>query len=344
MEEHKYYEQVNVRCQKRIKEKLKELPPYCKDYFISLESQMEPRTRMAYLYDLCSYFEFIRTEVLQSNMALREISLSIVENIRPSKIEEYLSYLRLYEKNGKTYTNSDRGLKRKLASLRTFYAYYYNSERISNNPAIRVKMPKIHQKPIVRLIDDEIRILLNEVESGSNLSARQKAFHEKTKVRDMAVMTLLLGTGIRVSELVGIDIRDMDLYRELGCKVHRKGGDEAVVYFSKEVATALIAYYEERKQIVAQEGSTEAFFLSIRNERLSIRAVETLVKKYSDLVVRLGKNITPHKLRSTYGTALYRKSSNILLVSDALGNSISVASRYYVDSGEENRKLAPSYI
>ena len=156
MKEYKYYEQVNVRCQKCVKEKLKELPPYCKDYFISLESQMEPRTRMAYLYDLCSYFEFIRTEILQSNMALRDISLATVENIRPSNIEEYLSYLRLYEKNGKTYTNSDRGLKRKLASLRTFYAYYYNSERISNNPAIRVKMPKIHQKAIVRLTDDEI--------------------------------------------------------------------------------------------------------------------------------------------------------------------------------------------
>jgi len=231
-----------------------------------------------------------------------------------------------------------------LASLRTFYAYYYNSERISNNPAIRVKMPKIHQKAIIRLTDDEIRLLLNEVESGSNLSTRQKAFHEKTKKRDLAVMTLLLGTGIRVSELVGIDIRDMDLYRELGCKVHRKGGDEAVVYFSREVAVALIEYYEERKNVIAREGSTDAFFLSIKNDRLSIRAVESLVKKYSDLVVRLGKNITPHKLRSTYGTALYRKSSNILLVSDALGNSISVASKYYIDSADENRKLAPSYI
>ena len=165
---------------------------------------------------------------------------------------------------------------------------------------------------------DEVAILLDEVESGENLTKNQQRYHDKTKTRDLALITLLLGTGIRVSECVGLNISDVDL-KNNGIKIHRKGGNEAVVYFGEEVRDALLAYLEERKKVIAVEGHTDALFLSMQNKRISVRSVQILVKKYSQLVTNL-KNITPHKLRSTYGTNLYNESGDIYLVADVLGH------------------------
>ena len=85
---------------------------------------------------------------------------------------------------------------RKIASLKSFYNYFYRHERIKNNPAALVQLPKLHEKEIIRLEVDEVASLLDQVEAGAQLTEKQKAFHAKTKIRDLALMTLLLGTGI----------------------------------------------------------------------------------------------------------------------------------------------------
>ena len=175
-------------------------------------------------------------------------------------------------------------------------------------------MPKLHQKEIIRLDPDEVAILLDAVENGENLTENEKRFHNKTKVRDLALLTLLLGTGIRVSECVGLNIKDVD-FKNDGIKIRRKGGAETVIYFGDEVRNALLDYLEEREHIIPASGSEEALFLSLQNKRIAVRSVEKLVKKYASKVTSL-KKITPHKLRSTYGTALYRETGDIYLVAD----------------------------
>ena len=144
-------------------------------------------------------------------------------------------------------------------------------------------MPKIHDKNIIRLDIDEVARLLDEVESGESLTPRQQKYHDRTKTRDLALMTLLLGTGIRVSECVGLELEDVDM-RNNGIKIHRKGGAEVVVYFGEEVREALLAYMVERQKITAEDGSINALFLSLQNRRISVRSVENLVKKYAKLV------------------------------------------------------------
>lgn len=105
-------------------------------------------------------------------------------------------------------------------------------------------MPKIHEKAIVRLDTDEVAILLDYVENcGATLTGQKKVYYEKTKERDLAILTLLLGTGIRVSECVGLDLDDID-FKNNGVKVTRKGGNEMVVYFGREVEKALLNYLE----------------------------------------------------------------------------------------------------
>ena len=241
------------------------------------------------------------------------------------------------------HTNNERGISRKLACLRSFYNFFFRTERIYTNPAELVKMPKLHEKAIVRLDVDEVASLLDEVESGENLTKRQKAYHAQTKKRDLAMLTLMLGTGIRVSECVGLDITDVD-FKNNGIKVHRKGGYEAIVYFGEEVEYALSDYMQERTRIVPAEGHANALFLSMQKKRMNVRSVENLVKKYSRLVTSL-KNITPHKLRSTYGTALYQESGDIYLVADVLGHKdVNTTRKHYAAQADERRRQAAKIV
>lgn len=344
MKERAYHESVNINNEKKLRELLKVLPGFCREFFIGIEPSTSSRTRIAYAYDLGIFFEFLHEEnSCCSKMEIKDFPLSILEQITPFDIEEYLQYLKYYERDGVEHTNDERGLMRKLASLRSFYNYYFQKELIEKNPAQLVKMPKLHEKNIIRLDIDEIALLLDEVESGEKLTARQKMYHEKTKNRDLAILTLLLGTGIRVSECVGLNIKDIDI-KNNGIKIHRKGGAEVVVYFGDEVADALDNYLDERVKITPLEGSTEALFLSMQNKRIGVRTVENLVKKYSRLVTTV-KNITPHKLRSTYGTNLYQETGDIYLVADVLGHKdVNTTKKHYAAQADERRRMAAKSV
>lgn len=344
MKEKAYYENVNVSNEVKLRNVLETLPPFCKQFFIGIEPTTASRTRLAYAYDLGCFFEYLHdVNPICSKMEIRDMPLSILEQLTPMDIEEYLSYLKYYVKDGVEHTNDELGIKRKLSALRSFYRYFFKNNLIHDDPAIKVAMPKIHEKNITRLDVDEVARLLDEVESGENLTSRQQMYHEKTKIRDLAMLTLLLGTGIRVSECVGLDMEDVD-FRNNGIKIHRKGGAEVVVYFGEEVREALLNYMAERQKVTAQDGSINALFLSLQNRRISVRSVENLVKKYSKLVTSL-KNITPHKLRSTYGTSLYRETGDIYLVADVLGHKdVNTTRKHYAAIDDDRRRTAAKYV
>ena len=241
------------------------------------------------------------------------------------------------------YTNDERGKRRKLASLRSFYNYFFRDEQIKSNPASLVPMPKLHDKEIVRLDPNEVAILLDQVEDGTKMTKSQMKFHDKTKVRDLALLTLLLGTGIRVSECVGLDISDVD-FDNLAIKVRRKGGYEDVVYFGEEVEEALLSYLDQRKHMIPMSGHEDALFLSLQNRRMAVRSVENLVKKYASLVTTT-KKITPHKLRSTYGTTLYQETGDIYLVADVLGHKdVNTTRKHYAAMKDDHKRKAAKTV
>lgn len=340
-----YHEQVIIKNELKLRELQKQLPRFCGEFFRGIESTTSSRTRIAYGYDLVVFFNYLKSENPEvKNKEIRELPVSILDKITATDIEEYLEYLKYYvTEDGVEHTNKERGIMRKLACLRTLYRYFYKKEAIHTNPASIVDMPKIHQKEIVRLDTDEVSILLDEVETGDKLTKSQQNFHAKTKTRDMAILTLLLGTGIRVSECVGIDITDID-FKNSGIKIRRKGGNETVVYFGEEVEQALLDYIEERKLIVPVTGDENALFLSLQKRRIGVRAVENLVKKYSSLVTNL-KKITPHKLRSTYGTALYKETGDIYLVADVLGHKdVNTTKKHYAAIEDERRRKARNAV
>ena len=181
------------------------------------------------------------------------------------------------------------------------------------------------------------------MEDGSKLTKKELEYHAKTKVRDVAILTLLLGTGIRVSECVGLDIKDVDFDND-GIKVRRKGGYEAIVYFGEEVREALLRYMDEREHMIPSQGHEDALFLSMQNRRIAVRSVENLVKKYASRVTTL-KKITPHKLRSTYGTTLYQETGDIYLVASVLGHKdVNTTRKHYANMDEERRRKAANVV
>lgn len=339
-----YHDEINKKNIIHLRELLDSLPSFCGQYFRGMQEYISTRTRIAYAYDIRVFFEYLHDKnPLFAKQPIKEYSIEILDQITKLDIEEYLEYCTLYEKDGKAYMNDEKGKKRKLASLRSFYNYFYRNEMIEKNPASLVPLPKLHNKEIVRLDADEVAILLDTVESGEKLTKKQLCYHEKTKTRDVALLTLLLGTGMRVSECVGIDLTDID-FRNNGIKIRRKGGNEAVIYFGDEVETALLDYLELRHMIIPCSGSENALFLSMQKKRISVRAVENLVKKYSSLITNI-KNITPHKLRSTYGTALYRETGDIYLVADVLGHSdVNTTRKHYAAVEEDRRRKAAKMV
>lgn len=324
----------------RLRALQEELPGFCRQFFRGIEDTTASRTRIAYAYDLGVFFDFLHQKnSVCSKMEIPQFPLSVLDSVGREDIEEYMEYLSFYVKDGVEYTNDERGKHRKLSSLRTFYNYYFRNELIQSNPPSKVPLPKLHEKEIIRLDPDEVATLLDQVEDGAKMSKSQLKFHEKTKVRDLALLTLLLGTGIRVSECVGLDINDVD-FNNLAVKVRRKGGYEDTVYFGDEVEAALSNYLEVRKHIIPQEGHETALFLSLQNRRMAVRSVENLVKKYTALVTTT-KKITPHKLRSTYGTNLYQETGDIYLVADVLGHKdVNTTRKHYAAMKEDNKRKA----
>jgi len=340
-----YHEQYKIDAELRLREKIRLLPGFSSSFFRGIEPTTSVRTRIAYAYDLNIFFNYLKSETnLCNNKEITDLDLTVLDKVTPSMVQDYLDYLKVYNSTDETErSNSERGLMRKLSSLRSFYNFYYRLEMIKTNPASIIRMPKLHQKEIVRLDSDEVVSLLNEVESGKDLTKKQLDFHEKTKVRDMAILTLLLGTGIRVSECVGLDINDVD-FKNHGIRIVRKGGNQVVVYFGDEVERALLDYLSERMQIVPLEGHENALFLSLQNRRISVRSVELLVKKYAGLVTQL-KKITPHKLRSTYGTQLYKETGDIYLVADVLGHSdVNTTKKHYAAIEDSRRRMARNKV
>ena len=339
-----YHEEQNKLNIIKMRNVLSELPSFCKQFFRGIENNTSARTRLAYAYDLRVFFKYMKkNNSYCQKMEIKDFPLSILDSIRREDIEEYLEYVTYYQKDDREITNEERGKSRKLASLRSFYNYFFQSELIEKNPAALIPMPKLHQKEIIRLDADEVALLLDEVEDGDKLTKSQKRFHDKTKVRDTALLTLLLGTGIRVSECVGLDIEDVD-FKNNGIKVRRKGGYEAIVYFGEEVEKALFDYLEQRKRIIPLSGHEHALFLSMQNRRITVRAVENMVKKYASTVTTL-KKITPHKLRSTYGTSLYRETGDIYLVADVLGHKdVNTTKKHYAALEDERRRRAANAV
>ena len=328
----------------KIRALLAELPVLCGSFFRAIDSQTSVLTRYAYAVDLRGFFQFAAQQRdLFAGQDIPSLTAADLEKVQAYHIELFLSEVSFYQKGDREWINQERAKARKLSSLRSFFKFLHKQEYLPTNVAALVDIPKLSEKAIIRLEPNEVANLLDLAENGEGLTDRQKAYHASTKLRDVAILTLFLGTGIRISELVGIDCTDID-FENNAFVVTRKGGNEDILHFGDEVHTALSDYLAIREKFSPLSGHEQALFLSLQRRRMNVRTVELLVKKYAALATPL-KKITPHKLRSTYGTMLYHETEDIYLVADVLGHKdVNTTRKHYAASSEEHKRIAAKKI
>ncbi len=348
-----YRDQVDAQRILQIRAITRQLPQACSDFLRSIAVTTGTFTRLAYAIDLRTFFHFLQAErVAFSDKDLILWTDEDLSRVSQSDLTAYVEYLTYYFKEDaenadqpvKALVNHDLAIKRKLCSIRSLYDFLFKNHRIPANITLLVPLPKIHEKPILRLNRDEMVKMLTQAETGEGMSEGQRRFQKITAKRDYAMLSLFLGTGIRVSECVGINLSDINL-EENAFLVTRKGGNQVVLYFPAEVATALAEYIEERSKIEALPGHEDALFLSLQKRRITQRAVQNLVKKYAMVAAPLKPKISPHKLRSTFATNLYNATGDIYLVADVLGHSsVDTTRKHYADMTDARRRMAADYV
>ncbi|MBO5910388.1 MAG: tyrosine-type recombinase/integrase [Clostridia bacterium] len=333
-----YFLDRNRKNLRQLNMVLDELPSFCNIYFVGVASRTTPLTRLSYARDLKIFFTYLTNfEHKFLNKNNHDIQIADLNNIDSLMIERFVAYLISYDnENGVVRSNADRGLARKLSSVRSFFQFMFDKELISSNVVTKVKMPKIIKKEIIKLENDEVTELLKVSETLQGFTEHQQKYNERFIPRDNAMLSLFLGTGIRVSELVGLNVDDID-FKYNSFKVTRKGGGQSILYFSDEIKDALVKYMDLRDSFKLPE-SEKALWISIQGKRMGVRSVENLVKKYARISAPL-KKISPHKLRSTYGTSLYNVTKDISVVAEVLGHKdVNTTKKYYASISENIRK------
>lgn len=308
------------------------LPAYCISYIRSIRQRTAPRTQYEYVKDIRMFLQWIEKSI--GHMP----DLNDLAQLTRQDFEDYMEHLEYYrDEHGRVHTNGRSSLARKLSSLSRFFNYLFQNDMLPRDETRKIQAPKVPKKNIIRLEKDETADLLHAVSGNAPMTPKQADYHAKQQLRDTAIIQLMLATGIRVSECAGIDLNDIDLNHHC-IRIIRKGGDEATVYMSDDAQEALEAWLDHRASLPCPDTET-AVFLSSRNTRMSVRAIEYMVRKYASRAVP-AKHITPHKFRGTYATELYRATGDIYLVAETLGHKDITTTREHYASMTDDRKQA----
>ena len=334
---------------KKSDEVIRKLPDCVRIYFRSMRTQNKSeRTIYQYAFDLKNFFEYLQDTAAYKDKNIRSMRIDqLLDNLTKEDLQEYIETFSTYTVEKKTskgnvtseVISSPAYISRRISSLKAMYKYFFECGDIKANTADLLKNPKLKDKNILIMDGDEIDRILAAVETEDGLSDRQKAFHKTQKKRDKAILTLFLTTGIRISELSGIDLQDID-FKENAIRIVRKGGNEDEVFINEKVADLLKDYIETERNNLLSGHECNALFVSRQKERLKQRNIETLIKSYSEKA-GLNKKITPHALRRTYGSYLYAQTDDIYLVAQVLGHrSVDTTKRYYAKMSRERKKDA----
>ena len=328
----------------KLKGLKQELPNYTYE-FLDEKAQRNPNTAVSYAYDLRTFLVYLQEFCpAAKGYATKDIPLEILDNLSFQDINEYQKYLSAKDIDivGENNLQNDiSGIARRMSALRTFYKYLCEHNYITNDAtAGAIKQRRnLDDHVITRLTPDEVDLLLNRVKNGNLGDTHQQKMRQNTRYRDYAILTLLLRTGIRVSECVSLDINDFN-FEEKSMRVVRKGKKEQMLYLDDLTKEALLDYIDLERPSYTDSDDEPALFLSSRKKRLSVRSIQDMVTKYSEATL-VNKKVSPHKMRSTYGTALYNKTGDIRLVADVLGHKdINTTAKHYANIEEEHRRIA----
>lgn len=319
-----------------------EAPMVLKEFLVYMESILgrSPQTVSEYYLDLRTFFRYI--VATRSSLPLDDldsvsidgIDLDLASSVTQSEIYEYLLYIsrqrpRFHNSAATTYGNTAKTRARKMSSLRAFYKYYCDKTRkIAVNPVVNIDIPKTRKSlPKFLSLNESVKLLEN--------------VDGEYAVRDYCILTIFLNCGLRVSELAGISVQDINrddrLLRVLG-----KGNKERMVYLNDACLDAIRAYDEKRKDDVLRlkPAHKNAYFISRNGTRLSVVRIKELVKEHLDRAGLGQKHASAHKLRHTAATLMYQNGVDVRTIKEVLGHENLDTTAIYTHVVSENLREA----
>ncbi|RYL93334.1 tyrosine recombinase XerS [Sporolactobacillus sp. Y61] len=343
----------------RIDDKTEQLPWYVREFVDKKMRTMSPRSLLNYCHDYLIFFNWLTAEGLFNGKA-QDVPLSCLESLKPQTIENFLSYLQVRLRNDKFTIN------RKLSSLKSLFHYLTNVAEtdelkpyLIRNVMAKIALNKIKedQETIAQKMSGKI-LWNDEYEQFRQFVAKDYCqtvkdnkkllnFHKQNAERDTAIVSLILGSGLRLSEVVGLDLSDIDFKKRM-VRVIRKGNKEQYVFFSEQAGLDLEDYIHVRVKRYGLEPSVKALFVSApmgpkgTTRRLSPRAVENLVKKYA---VAFGKpSLSVHKLRHSFATRYQAENNDIPKLRRQLGHSSIQTTMIYTHLSNDELKRAVDHM
>ncbi|MBQ2726829.1 MAG: tyrosine recombinase XerC [Clostridia bacterium] len=315
-----------------------EFPPLIRNFanYKNVVQGCSGKTVTEYLFDLrtfCRYLYAVRNGLPTSGEEFDQIDISALdtaffESVTTSEVYDFLTFVK-GERD-----NANRALARKLSAIKQFYKYCTVKQTLfENNPAITIETPKTKKTLPKHLSVEEAVDLLEAVDTDEE---------SKNKERDYCILTLFLNCGIRLSELCGISIPDLD--KELrSMRVVGKGNKERIVYLNDACREAISAYLPIRMKTPAKTKGENALFLSRLGTRISVKTVQWMVKKYLGDAGLEYKNYSTHKLRHTAATLMYQSGDvDIRVLKDILGHEQLNTTQIYTHVANEHMEEAMS--
>ncbi|ADL35946.1 tyrosine recombinase XerC2 (plasmid) [Butyrivibrio proteoclasticus B316] len=311
------------------------LPKFVQDYIESSRDYLSVSTLLQYTYDFVDFFTFLSSRIEKyKDKPIPEYTLVDMMQLSCEDMDECMKW---YKHPDKDVFRKPRTINRFLSTLSSLFTFYVKRRKLADNPVSAVRRPAVKRKEVNRLYEGEKSQFLSAVMNGTGLTKRQLPYHERQWLRDYTIARVFLFTGIRVSELVGLDISDVNL-REHSLRVVRKGGNIERVYLDDETDLILREYLAEREEMELTDDET-ALFISRKKQRIGVRAVEKLIKKYQQAGLPSHPNgLTPHRLRATFATDLYSATGDIYRTSKAMGHKSIATTTIYAEVSDKQKK------
>ena len=327
---------------------LTKLPDYVFDYIEVAYDGESVNTQIGYSIDIKTFLEYLIKFKFGNGISTESITADMLNEVTLRDLNGFKAYLREYESeyisaSGRVIkrirTNNEYGINRKLSGVRGLFLYLYKNDYIDHNVTDKLDFKKLHQKMKRPLSTNDVMNLINVLYNGEDyFEGRSRASYLNRKQRDIALFTAYLGTGCRVSELVNLNIADVD-FETSSFIVTRKGGDRQEIFMPIQVENEMCKYVEER---LADEDTkdTDPLFISRNNKRILPQTVEKNLKHYCRAAgITDPEKMHPHALRRTFACNLIADGIDIKMVAELMGHkNIEVTHRYYTQYASERRK------
>lgn len=333
---------------------LTNLPDFVFDYIEIYYTGESINTQIGYCIDLRIFLEYLSKFKFREIKNTENFTCEHMAKVRAEDIIRFKAYLREYQSTyispdgheiTRTRKNSSYGINRKLSAVRGLFSYLYKTDQIPENVTDKVDMNKLHQKIKKPLTTQETLRLLDVIYNGEKIfTGRYLTEYKRTRQRDIAILISYLGTGVRVSELVNLNVQDI-CFDTSSFIVTRKGGDEQEIFMPVQVENELYSYIKERSELKDIKDK-DALFISRQGKRMTVSSVEKMLKKYCTAVGIIDPDKTrPHALRRTFACRLLEDGVDIKMVAELMGHkNIEVTHKYYAQYNSAAKREVMRHI